>query len=390
MPPLPSAKSQPKSITILGSTGSIGKSAAKLLGLHRDRFRIEALTANGNAEGLAKQAIELKARRAVIGDASRYMELKSALSGTGIEAMAGPEAIVEAARLPSDIVLAGVVGAAGLMPTLAAIQRGATVALANKECLVCAGSLMMEEVKRRGATLIPVDSEHSAIFQVFDFTRPEAVDKIILTASGGPFRNFTREQMRSVTPEQAVRHPNWSMGAKISVDSATMMNKGLEIIEAFYLFPVTESQIEVLIHPESIIHSMVSYIDGSVLAQMGAPDMVTPIAYALAWPERIQSPSAKLDFKTLKTLTFDTPDEERFPALKLARAALRAGGSAPIVLNAANEVAVARFLRHEITFHDIIRVIEETLTRIPNSTLHSIENVVEIDRQSRTTAESIQ
>ena len=389
MPPLPSQKQQPRSVTVLGSTGSIGKSAAKLFALHHERFEIVALTAYSNAQALAEQAIALKARRAVIGDESRYLELKAALSGTNIEAAAGEEAIVEAARMPAQIVVAGVVGAAGLMPTLAAIQRGATVALANKECLVCAGPLVMEEVKRRNATLIPVDSEHSAIFQVFDFARPEAVDKIILTASGGPFRNHTAAQMRDVTPEQAVRHPNWDMGAKISVDSATMMNKGLEIIEAFHLFPVKESQLEVLIHPESIIHSMVSYIDGSVLAQMGTPDMATPIAHALAWPDRMESASRKLDFTTLKSLTFDTPDTDRFRALKLAREALRAGGSAPAVLNAANEIAVARFLKHEVGFTDIIRIIEATLEQIPNRALQSIEDVIEIDNHSRRIARGL-
>jgi len=389
MPPLPSSKTQPRSVTVLGSTGSIGKNAVKLLELHRDRFRVEALTAYSNAGLLAAQAISLNARRAVIGDEAHYLALKSALSGTNIEVHAGAEAIVEAARLPAHTVIAGVVGAAGLMPTLAAIQRGATVALANKECLVCAGALMMEEVQKRGATLIPVDSEHNAIFQVFDFDRPETVDKIIVTASGGPFRTFTQEQMQSVTPEQAVRHPNWDMGAKISVDSATMMNKGLEIIEAFHLFPVREEQIEVLVHPESIIHSMVSYIDGSVLAQMGAPDMGTPIAYALAWPARIESASRRLDFTTLKRLTFEAPDPERFPALSLARAALKAGGNASAVLNAANEVAVARFLRGDIGFCDIVKIIEKTLERMPNSALQSLEDVLEIDGESRRIAQEL-
>lgn len=388
-PPSLKGRAIPKSVTVLGSTGSIGKSAARLLELHRDRFTVEALTANANVEALAEQAIRLKAQRAVIGDEARYMELKSLLSGTGIEAAAGADAIVEAARLPSQIVIAGVVGAAGLMPTMAAIGRGATVALANKECLVCAGALMMDEVRRKNATLIPVDSEHSAIFQVFDFERPETVEKIIITASGGPFRNLTFEQMRDVTPEQAMRHPNWDMGAKISVDSATMMNKGLEIIEAFHLFPVKESQIEVLIHPESIIHSMVSYVDGSVLAQMGMPDMATPIAHALAWPARMETNSRKLDFTALKSLTFDTPDAARFPALALARAALKEGGSAPVALNAANEIAVQRFLSKETGFHDIMRIIEATLARIPQMALRSVEDVLETDRQSRAIAKSI-
>lgn len=389
MIPLTAIHTQPKSITILGSTGSIGKNAVKLLEMHRERFRIEGLTAYDNLHDLVQQAISLRAKRAVIGDEKHYLELKSALAGTGIEAAAGSEAIVEAACMPSDIVLAAIVGAAGLMPTLAAIGRGATVALANKECLVCAGTLMTEEMKRRGATLIPVDSEHSAIFQVFDFERPQNIDKIIITASGGPFRNFTAEQMHVVTPEQAVRHPNWDMGAKISVDSATMMNKGLEIIEAFHLFPVKESQIEVLIHPESIIHSMVSYIDGSVLAQMGTPNMATPIAHALAWPDRMASTSRALDFTTLKNLSFEVPDLARFPSITLAREALRAGGNAPTVLNAANEIAVARFLKSEVGFMDIVRIIEATLAKVPNNALHSIEDVIEVDTHSRKIAQNI-
>jgi len=379
---------QPRSVTVLGATGSIGASTAKLLALHRGSFRVEALTAYDNVASLVEQAKLLGARRAVIGNEAHYMELKSALAGTSIEAAAGADAVIEAARMPSDIVIAGIVGAAGLMPTLAAIQRGATVALANKECLVCAGSLMMEEVKRHNATLLPVDSEHSAIFQVFDFERPETIEKIILTASGGPFRTFTREQMKNVTPEQAVRHPNWSMGAKISIDSATMMNKALEIIEASHLFPLPHEQIEVLVHPESIIHSMVSYVDGSVLAQLGTPDMCTPIAYALAWPARIASPSAKLDFTTLKSLTFEASDTKRFPALRLAREVLAAGGNASVVFNAANEIAVARFLRKEIAFLDIVAIIEKTLADVANSPLRRIEDVIEADTQSRVVAEN--
>ena len=387
--PLSKPELKRRSVTILGSTGSIGKSTVKIIEHHPQKFYIEALTANNNVAALAEQAKRLKAKRAVIGNEDHYLELKTALSGCNIEVAAGRKAVIEAARAPSDIVIAGMVGAAGLMPTLAAIERGATVALANKECLVCAGGLVMEEVKRCGATLIPVDSEHSAIFQVFDFERPETIEKIIITASGGPFRKYTLEQMKDVTPAEAVRHPNWSMGAKISIDSATMMNKGLEIIEAYHLFQVKQSQIEALIHPESIIHSMVSYIDGSVLAQLGAPDMCTPIAYALAWPTRIATPAQKLDFTKLKALTFDVPDEVRFPALRVAREVMAAGGSASAIMNAANEVAVARFLAGKITFPDIMKVIETTLARVPNSPLRSIEDVVEIDEFSRKIAESV-
>jgi 1-deoxy-D-xylulose-5-phosphate reductoisomerase len=388
--PLPLTHPKRRSVTILGSTGSIGKSTVKLLEHHPEQFYTEALTAYDNVQLLAEQAKKLNARLAVIGNEKRYLELKAALSGSNIEIATGREAIIEAARVPSDIVIAGMVGAAGLVPAMAAIARGATVALANKECLVCAGDLVMNEVKQRGATLIPVDSEHSAIFQVFDFERPETIEKIIVTASGGPFRNYTSEQMKNVTAAEAVRHPNWNMGAKISVDSSTMMNKGLELIEAHHLFQMPHSKIEVLIHPESIIHSMVAYIDGSVLAQLGAPDMCTPIAYALAWPTRIASPSPKLDFTTLKSLTFDQPDEIRFPALRISREAMTAGGSAPAILNAANEVAVARFLKGKIAFPDIIKIIETTLAKVANKPLRSIDDVIEIDTHSRKIAEDVE
>ncbi len=389
MKPITLPPMQPRRVTVLGSTGSVGISTVRLLADHRDRFSVEALTAHDNVSLLAQQAKQLGARRAVIGNEAHYQELKTALSGTTIEAAAGQQAIIEAAQMPSDVVVAAIVGAAGLLPTLAAVRRGATIALANKESLVCAGSLLMKETRQHGATIIPVDSEHSAIFQIFDFDQPETVDKIIITASGGPFRMFTREQMQHVTPEEAVRHPNWNMGTKISVDSATMMNKGLEIIEAYHLFPVKEEQIEVLVHPESIIHSMVSYIDGSVLAQLGTPDMCTPIAHALAWPGRISTPSPKLDLVKLQSLSFEAPDMARFPALRLAREALKAGGSMPVALNAANEVAVSRFIKKEIPFPAIIQLIEATLAKTTNTALHRIEDVIEIDRQSRHFAESI-
>ncbi|MCC7260671.1 MAG: 1-deoxy-D-xylulose-5-phosphate reductoisomerase [Alphaproteobacteria bacterium] len=379
----------PKKVTVLGTTGSIGQSTVKLLEQHADAFEVVALTAHRNVALLADQAKRLRAKRAVVGDETLYAELRDALAGSGIEAAAGDKALQEAAAMPSDLVVAGIVGAAGLAPTLEAVRRGATVALANKECLVCAGELFLGEIQKHNATLLPVDSEHSAIFQVFDFEHPEGVEKIILTASGGPFRHYTREQMRNVTPAQAVNHPNWSMGAKISIDSATMMNKGLELIEAFYLFPVKEKQIEILVHPESIVHSMVAYVDGSVLAQMGTPNMCTPIAYALAWPERIATPAARLDLARIGTLHFEEPDAVRFPALRLAREALRQGGAAPTVLNAANEVAVQRFLDGKIGFLDIARVVEQTLDATAIHPLSDIAAVVECDRAARLAASAI-
>ena len=374
---------EPRGVTILGSTGSIGCNTIDLVERNPGRYRVEALTAYGNIDLLAEQARRLNVRLAVTGDERRYLDLKAALAGTGIRAAAGPEALVEAASLPSDWVMAGIVGAAGLAPTLAAVRRGAIVALANKECLVCTGSLMVDEVRNHGATLLPVDSEHNAIFQVFDFARPERVEKIILTASGGPFRTAERQFMAGATPEQAIAHPNWDMGAKISVDSATMMTKGLEMIEAYHLFPVRTDQIEVVVHPQSVIHSMVAYVDGSVLAQLGSPDMRTPIAYTLAWPDRIASPSPRLDLARIGTLTFEAPDPERFPALRLARAALEAGGSGPVVLNAANEVAVQGFLTRRIGFLDITRVVEQCLETIPQQVISALDDVHAVDAEAR-------
>lgn len=372
-----------RNISILGSTGSIGESAIRLIELHPDKFNVTAISAYNNVEKLAEQARKLRCKRAVIGNESLYNDLKSALSGTGIEAAAGTEAVIEAAKIPSDVVIAAIVGAAGLLPTLAAIKRGATVAIANKECLVCAGDIIMQAVKTHNATLLPVDSEHSAIFQTLDSHKPQTIEKIVITASGGPFRKHTLEQMKKVTVEEALRHPVWNMGAKISIDSATMMNKGLEIIEAWHLFPVESSQIEVLVHPESIVHSMVYYIDGSVLAQLGTPDMITPIAYALAWPDRITSGAAKLDLAAIGNISFFAHDIVRFPALRICREALDAGGSSPATLNAANEVAVARFLKKDIAFTDIIRIIEKTLEQMPSVSLHSIDDVIEVDNQAR-------
>ncbi len=373
----------PRRVTILGSTGSIGCSTIDLIKRAPERFAVEALTAHRNVERLVAQACETNARVAVIGDDACYGALKDALTGTGIAPAAGAQAIAEAAEMPTEFVMAGIVGAAGLGPTLAAVRRGAIVGLANKECLVCAGSLMLEEVDAAGATLLPVDSEHNAIFQVFDFKQDETVERVILTASGGPFREAPRAVMAAATPAEAVAHPNWDMGAKISVDSATMMNKGLEMIEAYHLFPVEANQIEVLVHPQSVVHSMVAYVDGSVLAQLGTPDMRTPIAYALAYPERMPAPSPKLDLAALGELTFEEPDEDRFPALRLARGALEMGGSAPIVLNAANEVAVARFLAGEIGFLDIARIVEACLAAMNHSAVASIDDVRAIDAAAR-------
>jgi len=378
------ADDAPRTVTILGSTGSIGTNTLDLIERHPGRYAVDALTANSNVDVLAEQARRFKARLAVVADPGRYQDLKAALSGSGIEVAAGHDALVDAAARPSDWVMGAIVGAAGLEPSLAAVRRGATVALANKECLVCAGTLFMRAVAEAGATLLPVDSEHNAIFQVFDFSQRERIDRIILTASGGPFRTWSRDAMRAVTPEQAVAHPNWSMGAKISVDSATMMNKGLEFIEAHHLFAMPPEKIEIVVHPQSVVHSLVGYVDGSVLAQLGSPDMRTPIAFALGWPARMPAPSARLDLGAIGTLTFETPDPGRFPALRLVRDALNTGGGAPTVLNAANEVAVAAFLARRIGFLEIAALVERTLEKVVHPAPESVEEVLAIDRESRT------
>jgi 1-deoxy-D-xylulose-5-phosphate reductoisomerase len=372
-----------KGVTILGSTGSIGCSTVDLVERRPDLYRVEALVANSRVDILAEQARKLKAKVAVVADESAYGALKQALAGTGIEAAAGPEAVVAAAERPAEWVMAAIVGAAGLAPTLAAVRRGAVVGLANKECLVCAGQLMMAEVEKHGATLLPVDSEHSAIFQVFEADQHDKIEKIILTASGGPFRTRTREFMADVTPEQAVAHPNWSMGAKISVDSASMFNKGLELIEAHHLFAMPEDRIDIVVHPQSVIHSLVAYVDGSVLAQLGSPDMRTPIAYALGWPNRIEAPAPKLNLAEIASLTFEAPDPVRFPSLRLAREALRAGGSAAAVLNAANEVAVAAFLDRRLGFLDIAAIVEKTVAGVAHCQLGSIDDVLAQDAEAR-------
>ena len=370
-------------VTILGSTGSIGQSTVDLLLRNPRGFEVEALTAYRNPQRLAEQACALQARFAAIADPVHYPFLKEALAGTGIEVACGIDALTDAALRPAEWVMAGIVGAAGLAPTLAAIRRGAIIALANKEVLVCAGSLVMQEVARCGATLLPVDSEHNAIWQCFDFARTDAVEKIILTASGGPFRELSLDEMREVTPQQAVAHPNWRMGAKISVDSATMMNKGLELIEAHHLFNLPCDRIDIVVHPQSIVHSAVAYRDGSVLAQLGSPDMRTPIAYALAWPGRIETPAKRLDLPAIGSLTFEPPDERRFPALRVAREALIRGGGYPTVLNAANETAVHGFLEGRIGFLDIVETVERTIEAIPQGPLETLDDVHNFDKMAR-------
>ncbi|HVB17867.1 MAG TPA: 1-deoxy-D-xylulose-5-phosphate reductoisomerase [Stellaceae bacterium] len=377
---------RPRRVTILGSTGSIGQSTVDLLLRNRDAFTVEALTANRNAALLAEQAKALGARFAAVADPADYPALKEALSGARIEAACGRAALVEAVERPADWVMAGIVGAAGLEPTLAAVRQGRIVAFANKEVLVCAGSLFMREVAAHGATLLPVDSEHNAIWQCFDFERVEGIEKITLTCSGGPFRERNIAEMRDVTVAQAVAHPTWNMGAKISVDSATLMNKGLELIEAHYLFQLAPERIDIVVHPQSIVHGLVTYCDGSVLAHLGSPDMRTPIAYALGWPGRATAPTKRLDLAEIGRLTFEAPDPERFPALRLAREALDRGAAGPTVLNAANETAVHAFLAGEIGFLDIAATVERTLEALPGGDLDSLDDVYNLDRMARETA----
>lgn len=378
--------SGPLSVTVLGSTGSIGMNTFDLLARDPAAYRVEALVAGRNVERLIEQAKTLRPSLAVMADPEFYGALKDGLSGTGIEVAAGDEAVIEAAARPAQWVMAAIVGAAGLKPTLKAIERGAVIGLANKETLVSAGDVVTRAVKASKATIIPVDSEHSAIFQVLDFEQLDKVEKIILTASGGPFRTMGGNEMAKVTPKQAVAHPNWSMGAKISVDSATMMNKGLELIEAHHLFAMPEEKIDILVHPQSVIHSMVAYVDGSVLAQLGTPDMRTPIAYALGWPKRIRAPVPRLNLAEIATLTFERPDTKRFPALELARAALRRGGTMPTILNAANEVAVGLFLDHKLGFLDIARLVAATMEAVDASEPGGLEDVLAADAEARTVA----
>jgi 1-deoxy-D-xylulose-5-phosphate reductoisomerase len=378
-----------RSVTVLGATGSVGRSTLDLVARAPERFEVVALTANRDVEGLAAAARQVQAQRAVIADESLLAPLREALAGTGVEAAAGPAAVLEAAEAGADWTMAAIVGCAGLAPTMAAIRTGKTVALANKEALVSAGALMTGAAAASGATILPVDSEHNAIFQCFDAARPASVRRIILTASGGPFRSKSLEEMRAMTPAQAVAHPNWAMGAKISVDSATLMNKGLELIEAFHLFPLPAEAFEVVIHPQSVIHSLVEYVDGSYLAQLGAPDMRIPIAYTLAYPERMETPCDRLDLVKVGSLAFEAPDLARFPALALAQEALRAGGARPAILNAANEIAVEAFLAGEIGFLDIASIAAETLEGCDPPAPVSVEEVLAIDSAARAAAAGI-
>jgi 1-deoxy-D-xylulose-5-phosphate reductoisomerase len=350
-----------RSVTILGATGSIGASTIDLIKRNPERYRVEALTARRNAGELAKIAREVGARLAVVADPAFYVELKDALAGSGIEAAAGEGALVEAAQRPADWVMAAISGAIGLKPTLAAVERGAMVALANKECLVCAGAFFMRRAAIAGATILPADSEHNAVFQALGAGPREDVKRVILTASGGPFRTWSLAAIKAATLEQALRHPNWTMGAKVTIDSATLMNKGLELIEAHHLFALQPDEIDALVHPQSVIHGMVEYRDGSIVAQLGAPDMRIPIAHCLAWPQRIDGPAPRLNLAQVRELTFEEPDLVRFPALALARHAMEMGGAAPTVLNAANEVAVGEFIAKRIAFPAITALVDKTL-----------------------------
>jgi 1-deoxy-D-xylulose-5-phosphate reductoisomerase len=376
-----------KRVTILGATGSVGRSTLDLIARNPESYEVFALTAHRDVAGLAEATRRVGARRAVIADVALLGALQSALEGTGVETAGGPDAVIEAASSGADWTMAAIVGTAGLKPVMRALEGGGTVALANKEALVSAGQLMTDAAAASGATLLPVDSEHNAIFQCFDRARPDSVSRIVLTASGGPFRSRSLEEMRRATAAEAVAHPNWSMGAKISVDSATLMNKGLELIEAFHLFPIGgDEHFEVVIHPQSVIHSMVEYVDGSVLAQLGAPDMRIPIAFTLAWPARMETPCQRLDLVATSRLDFEAPDLQRFPALAVARAALREGGAKPAILNAANEIAVASFLASGIGFLDIASIASETLAGYDPPVPRSIDEVLEVDREARAIA----
>jgi 1-deoxy-D-xylulose-5-phosphate reductoisomerase len=382
-----------QSVTLLGATGSIGKSTIDLIKHRPERFRVEAVTANRNVAELSRLAREIGARFAAIGDASAYRELKSALAGSGIEAGGGEAALIEAAERPAQLVMAAISGAIGLKPTLAAVARGATIALANKECLVCAGGMFMRAAATAGAHVLPVDSEHNAIFQALSAGRREDVRRVILTASGGPFRTWSTEAMRKATPEQALQHPNWSMGNKISIDSATQMNKGLELIEAHHLFALKPAELDVLVHPQSIVHGMVEYRDGSVVAQLGAPDMRTPIAHCLAWPDRLDGLAPRLDLAQIANLSFEAPDMTRFPALALARRALEAGGAAPTVLNAANEVAVEAFVAKKLGFVAIAALVGATFDaagrRGVTNEPQNVEEALAVDHIARSLAHDL-
>lgn len=379
-----------RSVTVLGSTGSVGRSTLSLLEESPPgAFRVEALVAGRDFAALAAQAKSHRAKLAVIADEAFYEDLKAALVGTGVEVAAGSASVIAAAAIPTDWTMAAIVGAVGLRSTMSALFRGGVLALANKESLVCAGRLVLEAARASGSVILPVDSEHNAIFQVFEQSNSEFIEKLILTASGGPFREWSLAEMMRVTPELAVRHPVWSMGAKISVDSATMFNKGLELIEAARLFGISSEKLDILVHPQSVVHGLVQYADGSLLAQLGTPDMRTPIASSLAWPRRMAAQVARLDLAQLGQLEFHIPDPVRFPALRLAREALRAEGGAPCVLNAANEVAVGLFLSRNLSFLDIAVVVEETLQRLGDTDVSDLESVLSLDDAARREAASI-
>lgn len=372
-----------KRVTILGATGSIGTSTLDLIEREPEKFEVLALTANCDVAKLAAAAIRTNAKRAVVAEESCLADLRAALAGTGIETAGGADAVSETAAMGADWTMAAIVGSAGLNPVMTAIKGGKTVALANKESLVCAGDVMTAAARQHGARMLPVDSEHNAVFQCFDHDAPERVHRVILTASGGPFRDTPADQMSMITPAQAVAHPNWSMGAKISVDSATLMNKGLELIEAFHLFPIRHDQLDVIVHRQSVVHSMVEYIDGSVLAQLGTPDMRTPIAHTLAWPDRMPTPGARLDLARIGRLDFQEPDFQRFPCLSLAKQALAAGGARPAILNAANEVAVAAFLAGQIGFLEIAAIVADTLDGYDPGAPETLDDVLIIDAETR-------
>ncbi|TMJ30562.1 MAG: 1-deoxy-D-xylulose-5-phosphate reductoisomerase [Alphaproteobacteria bacterium] len=389
----PVAIAAPRSVTILGATGSIGASTIDLLKRNPSRYRVEAVSANRNGRALARIARELDARFAAVADEGAYRDLKEDLAGSGIEAAAGPRAMIEAAQRPADWVMAAIAGATGLEPTLAAVERGRTVALANKECLVCAGALFMRRAAQKGTRVLPVDSEHNALFQALGAGRREDVVRLVLTASGGPFRTWSIDAIRAATPAQALKHPNWSMGPKVTIDSATLMNKGLELIEAHHLFAMESAGIDVVVHPQSVVHGLVEFRDGSVVAHLGPPDMRIPIAHCLAWPTRIEGPGPRLDLAQIGALTFEAPDVQRFPALALARRALEAGNGAPTVLNAANEVAVAEFIAARLPFPGIPALVEATLEAAHREgALHepaSVEDALAIDHIARSLARNL-
>jgi len=383
----------PSSVSILGATGSIGTSTIDLLLRQPDRYTVEAVTAQRNVEALAKAAIALKAKFAAVAEPEQGPALKDALAGTGIASGAGEAAIIEAAARPADWLMASISGAAGLAPTMTAVERGASVAIANKECLVCAGGMFMRRAAARNTIILPVDSEHNALFQAMAAGSRGDVRRLILTASGGPFRTWSAEAIRAATPEQALKHPNWSMGAKVTIDSATLMNKGLELIEAHHLFQMAAGSIDAYVHPQSIVHGIVEFRDGSFIAQLGAPDMRIPISHCLGWPDRIDEPARRLTLEEMASLTFEAPDLERFPALRLAREAIEAGGAAPTVLNAANEVAVAQFLDRRLGFAAIPALVEATLDEAVRTGMtsepDSVAEALSIDKAARAMAERL-